>query len=69
MTIESPEADHEAVQRRLLRRNRGLATGLLLFAAAVFIALRFVPEPGFWVQLARAASKPPSSALWPTGLP
>ena len=28
--IESPDTDHEAAQRLLLRRNRGLATGLLL---------------------------------------
>jgi uncharacterized membrane-anchored protein YjiN (DUF445 family) len=55
--IASPDIDHEATQRRLLRRNRGLATGLLLFAATLFIALRFVPEPGFGVQLARAASE------------
>ena len=55
--IEIPDTDHEATQRRLLRRNRGLATGLLLFAATLFTVLRFVPEPGFWVELARAASE------------
>src|SRR3954470_7812496 len=55
--IASPDIDHEAAQRHLLRRNRGFATGLLLFAATLFIALRFVPEPGFGVQLARAASE------------
>jgi uncharacterized membrane-anchored protein YjiN (DUF445 family) len=55
--IESPDTDHEAVQRRLLQRNRRLATGLLLFAATMFAILRFVPEPGFWVELARAASE------------
>src|SRR5688572_29880535 len=49
---EDPDTDHEAGQRRLLRRNRGLATGLLVLAAALFTALRFVPEPGFWVELA-----------------
>ena len=40
--IEIPDTDHEAAQRRLLRRNRGLATGLLLFAATLVhgIALR-----------------------------
>jgi hypothetical protein len=53
--IEIPDTDHEATQRRLLRRNRGLATGLLLFAATLFTVLRLVPEPGFWVELARAA--------------
>ena len=55
--IASTDIDHEAAQRRLLRRNRRLATGLLLFAASLFVALRFVPDPGFWVQLARAASE------------
>src|SRR5689334_19788286 len=55
--IEIPDADHEATQRRLLRRNRALATGLLLFAATLFTVLRFVPEPGFWVLLLRAASE------------
>ncbi len=54
---EDPDTDHEAGQRRLLRRNRGLATGLLVLAATLFTALRFVPEPGFWVELARAASE------------
>jgi uncharacterized membrane-anchored protein YjiN (DUF445 family) len=57
MMIASPDIDHEAAQRRLLRRNRRLATGLLLFAAALFTALHFVPEPGFGVQLVRAASE------------
>ncbi|EWY37260.1 membrane protein [Skermanella stibiiresistens SB22] len=49
--------EHEAGQRRLLRRNRSLATGLLLFAASLFVALRFVPDPGFWILLLRAASE------------
>ncbi|WP_192499192.1 DUF445 domain-containing protein [Skermanella pratensis] len=57
--IDQPDTDtdHEAAQRRLLRRNRRLATGLLLFAATLFVALRFVPEPGFWILLLRAASE------------
>jgi uncharacterized membrane-anchored protein YjiN (DUF445 family) len=55
--IESPDTNHEAIQRHLLRRNRRFATGLLLFAATMFTVLRFVPEPGFWVELARAASE------------
>src|SRR4051794_39629246 len=55
--MEGPDTDHEASQRRLLRRNRGMATGLLLLAATLFTVLRFVPEPGFWVELARAASE------------
>src|SRR5688572_20338797 len=55
--MESPDTDHEAAQRLLLLRNRGLATGLLVLAATLFTVLRFVPEPGFWVELARAASE------------
>lgn len=54
---DQTDTDHEAGQRRLLRRNRRLATGLLLFAASLFVALRFVPEPGFWTLLLRAASE------------
>jgi uncharacterized membrane-anchored protein YjiN (DUF445 family) len=44
-------------QRRALRRNRLLATGLLVVAAALFFATRFVPEPGFWILLLRAGTE------------
>jgi uncharacterized membrane-anchored protein YjiN (DUF445 family) len=44
-------------QRRALRRNRLLATGLLLAAAAAFFATRFAPEPGFWLRLLRAGAE------------
>jgi uncharacterized membrane-anchored protein YjiN (DUF445 family) len=44
-------------QRRALRRNRAFATALLLVAAAVFFATRFVPEPNFWVLLLRAGAE------------
>ncbi|HEV2550775.1 MAG TPA: DUF445 domain-containing protein [Stellaceae bacterium] len=44
-------------QRRALRRNRLLATGLLVLAAALFFATWFVPEPGFWILLLRAGSE------------
>ena len=51
------DVDTESEARRLLRRNRTFATGLLLFMAALLVALKFVPEPGFWVQLLRAMSE------------
>jgi uncharacterized membrane-anchored protein YjiN (DUF445 family) len=44
-------------QRRALLRNRLLATGLLVLAAAAFFATRFAPEPGFWLLLLRAGSE------------
>jgi uncharacterized membrane-anchored protein YjiN (DUF445 family) len=44
-------------QRRALRRNRALATGLLLVAAAVFFATRFFPAPNFWILLLRAGAE------------
>jgi uncharacterized membrane-anchored protein YjiN (DUF445 family) len=44
-------------QRRALRRNRLLATGLLVAAALVFFATRLAPEPGFWVLLLRAGAE------------
>ena len=49
--------DIESVQRRLLRRNRWLATGLLVVVAVLFLVLRLVPEPGFWILLGRAATE------------
>jgi len=44
-------------QRRALRRNRLLATGLLVLAAAAFFATRLAPTPGFWVLLLRAGAE------------
>jgi uncharacterized membrane-anchored protein YjiN (DUF445 family) len=44
-------------QRRTLRRNRLLATSLLLVAAAAFFATRLEPEPGFWILLLRAGAE------------
>jgi len=43
--------------RRRLRRNRALAGGLLIAAAALLIATHLVPEPGFAVLLLRAAAE------------
>lgn len=47
----------EARQRRLLARNRALATGLLLAAAAGFTAATIWGGDGFWIGWARAASE------------
>jgi uncharacterized membrane-anchored protein YjiN (DUF445 family) len=40
-----------------LRGSRGLATGLLVVAAIVFIATLAVPEPGHWVLFGRAVAE------------
>ena len=44
-------------QRNRLRAKRALATGLLLAAVAVFVGLRFVPQPGFAIRLLNAAAE------------
>jgi uncharacterized membrane-anchored protein YjiN (DUF445 family) len=44
-------------QRRALRRNRALATGLLVLAAAAFFATHLTAEPGFWILLLRAGAE------------
>ncbi len=44
-------------QKRALRRNRLLATGLLVAVAAAFFATLAVREPSFWVLLLRAGSE------------
>lgn len=43
--------------RLRLRRNRLLATSLLLSMVALFLGTHFVPEPGFAVRLLRAAAE------------
>jgi hypothetical protein len=43
--------------RRALRRNRLLATGLLALMIVIAIATRFVPSPGWLVQLVRAGAE------------
>jgi uncharacterized membrane-anchored protein YjiN (DUF445 family) len=43
--------------RCALRRNRLLATGLLALMIVIAIATRFVPSPGWLVQLVRAGAE------------
>ncbi|WP_162912970.1 DUF445 domain-containing protein [Rhodospirillaceae bacterium SYSU D60014] len=47
----------ESAQRRGLRRHRLLATGLLFLMGAVFVATKFVAEPGIWVLLVQAGAE------------
>ena len=49
--------DQELAQRRLLRRNRTIATGLLVAMATLFLITGIMPEPGFWWQLVHAVSE------------
>jgi uncharacterized membrane-anchored protein YjiN (DUF445 family) len=44
-------------QRRALRRNRAIATALLVAMAALFISTTLVPQPGFWILLVRATAE------------
>src|SRR5438477_11223718 len=44
-------------QRRGLRRNRLIATGLLGAMAALFISTTLAPQPGFWILLVRATAE------------
>jgi uncharacterized membrane-anchored protein YjiN (DUF445 family) len=47
----------EIQARRALRRNRLLATGLLALMVVIAIVTRFVPSPGWLVQLVRAGAE------------
>jgi uncharacterized membrane-anchored protein YjiN (DUF445 family) len=50
-------ASTEDFQRRALRRNRLIATGLLGAMAGLFIATMVVQQPGFWTLLVRATTE------------
>ena len=45
------------LQRRALRRNRAIATALLVVLAALFVATTLVRQPGFWILLVRATAE------------
>lgn len=53
----NPQEDPNRCKREDMARMRRVATGLLILAAAVWIWTRTVPEPSFWVLLARAAAE------------
>src|SRR5262245_38436134 len=54
ITLESTEAGE---QRRALRRHRALATALLVAMAAVYVAITWSGETGFWIGLVRAGAE------------
>lgn len=56
-TAASPLDIIEIGQRRALRRNKILATGLLLIAASVFATATALRGMGFWMELVRAAGE------------
>ncbi|MEZ2128820.1 MULTISPECIES: DUF445 domain-containing protein [unclassified Sinorhizobium] len=51
-----PSVAEDALRRRL-RRNRTLATSLLITMAAIFVGTHFVTEPGFLIRLLRSAAE------------
>ena len=57
MDAAVPFAADEAAGRRVLTRNRLLATGLLFVMAAVYAASWLDRTPGMWIGLVRAASE------------
>jgi uncharacterized membrane-anchored protein YjiN (DUF445 family) len=44
-------------KRQALRKSRARATGLLVFAVAIFLGVRLVPEPGFALRLIGTAAE------------
>jgi uncharacterized membrane-anchored protein YjiN (DUF445 family) len=55
-TKQSPALVDETVQRRALRRNRAIATGILGVAAVIFLGTSALPQR-FWVALVRAGAE------------
>jgi uncharacterized membrane-anchored protein YjiN (DUF445 family) len=49
--------EREEAQRRALRRNRLVATALLVGMASVFVATSAVPDGGFWTRLIHAVAE------------
>ncbi|WP_046869614.1 DUF445 domain-containing protein [Microvirga massiliensis] len=55
---DGPEpVSFEEGARRRLRRNRGLATGLLAFMGTALVGTHLVPDPGFGTLLIRATAE------------
>jgi uncharacterized membrane-anchored protein YjiN (DUF445 family) len=60
MVVTAPSdrpSDREVIQRRALRRNRAIATALLLIMAGGFLATSAAPDAGLWVSLIRATTE------------
>jgi uncharacterized membrane-anchored protein YjiN (DUF445 family) len=55
--MDAPSDSYETAQRAALRRNRRLATTLLICAAAIFLATMLREAPGFWTLLIRAGAE------------
>src|SRR6266404_8737978 len=55
--MDNPPDPIETAQRAALRRNRRLATALLIGAAAIFLATMRVKSPDFWILLVRASAE------------
>jgi uncharacterized membrane-anchored protein YjiN (DUF445 family) len=55
--MDAPSDSYEAAQRAALRRNRRLATALLICAAAIFMATMMSHTPGFGTLLVRAGAE------------
>lgn len=60
-TVPGPSPEMEAQRRKELRKHKAIATGLLIFAAAVYFLCRFVEtrpgETAAWVGFVRAAAE------------
>jgi len=55
--MEIPASDTEPNQKAALRRQRRIATLLLVLTGALFLTASAVDAPGFWVELLEAASE------------
>jgi uncharacterized membrane-anchored protein YjiN (DUF445 family) len=54
---DEPDIPGTPASRRLLRRNRRLATGLLVLMATLFVGTGLVPEPSFALRLLHATAE------------
>ncbi|MDO4762197.1 MAG: DUF445 family protein [Corynebacterium sp.] len=61
LAVPGPSPEMEAFRRKELRKYKSLATGLLIFAAVIFLACRwyetYVDPDATWVGFVRAASE------------
>ncbi|MDC7103275.1 DUF445 domain-containing protein [Corynebacterium falsenii] len=60
LEVPGPDPETEAQKRAELRKHKAIATGLLVMATAIYIAMRwleFTGNPGAWIGYVRAASE------------